>query len=70
MDRSMREISRVLKPGGTVYISEPVFAGDFNEILRLFHGEQKVREAAFNTVKKQSMKACLIWWKKRFSICR
>ena len=52
MESSMHEISRVLKPGGLVYISEPVFAGDFNEILRLFHDEQKVREAAFRTVKK------------------
>jgi SAM-dependent methyltransferase len=52
MDRSMREISRVLKPGGVAYISEPVFAGEFNEILRLFHDESKVRAAAFNTLKK------------------
>jgi ubiquinone/menaquinone biosynthesis C-methylase UbiE len=52
MDLSMREIKRVLKPGGLVYISEPIFAGDFNEILRLFHDEQRVREAAFNAVKK------------------
>ncbi|HID82792.1 MAG TPA: class I SAM-dependent methyltransferase [Chromatiales bacterium] len=52
MDQSMHEIRRVLKPGGLAYISEPIFAGEFNEILRLFHDEQKVREAAFNTLKK------------------
>ena len=47
MDAAFAEIHRVLKPGGTAYISEPVYAGDFNEILRLFHDERLVREAAF-----------------------
>jgi len=52
MQVSLREIRRVLRPGGFAYISEPIFAGDFNEILRLFHNEQEVRETAFFTLKK------------------
>ncbi len=47
LDQAFGEIRRVLAPGGLVYISEPVFGGDYNEILRLFHDEQRVREAAF-----------------------
>ncbi len=52
MDDAMKEISRVLKPEGLVYISEPIFAGDFNDILRLFHDEQEVRVAAFDSIRK------------------
>lgn len=52
MDQAMGEIHRVLKPGGVAYISEPVFAGDFNEVLRLFNDEQRVREAAFAAVQR------------------
>lgn len=47
MNQAFSEIYRVLKPGGMVYISEPVYAGDFNEILSLFNDEKVVREAAF-----------------------
>jgi len=47
MDAAMNEIRRVLKPAGRAYISEPIFAGDFNEILRQFHDEEQVRKAAF-----------------------
>lgn len=52
MDLALAEIHRVLKPGGLAYISEPVFAGDFNEILRLFHNEEQVREQAFAAIRR------------------
>jgi len=52
MDTALDEIQRVLKSRGRAYISEPIFAGDFNDILRLFHDEEQVRRAAFAAVKK------------------
>ena len=50
MDLALAEIRRVLKPGGVAYFSEPVFAGNFNEIIRLFHDEERVRFQAFNAL--------------------
>ncbi len=52
MDRAMSEVKRVLKPGGFAYISEPVFAGAFNNILRMFHDEEQVRLAAFEATQR------------------
>ena len=50
MPQAIAEIHRVLKPGGLAYFSEPVYAGEFNDILRMFHDEKAWREAAFGAV--------------------
>ena len=52
MEQALSEINRVLRPDGLAYISEPVYAGDFNDIMRLFHDEKAVREAAFDAVRR------------------
>jgi ubiquinone/menaquinone biosynthesis C-methylase UbiE len=52
LDASMRELRRVLRPGGLAWISEPIYAGAFNDVVRVFHDERRVREAAFDAVRR------------------
>lgn len=51
MEQAFKEIHRVLKPGGLVYVSEPVFDGVLNEVMRLFNDEERVRLAAFEALR-------------------
>ena len=50
LDQALAEVHRVLRPQGLLYVSEPVFTGAFNEVIRLFHDEEKVRAAALRAV--------------------
>ena len=52
LDAALSEIARVLRPGGLAWISEPIFRGNFNEVMRIFHDEQRVREAAFAALRR------------------
>ncbi len=51
MQKALSEIKRVLKPNGIAYISEPLFQGEQNELIRLFHDEEQVRINAFEAIK-------------------
>lgn len=50
MGTALAEIARVLRPGGHLYVSEPVYAGALNDVVRLFNDERVVRAAAQSAV--------------------
>jgi len=46
MALALDEVARVLRRGGYLYVSEPVYVGAFNDLIRLFNDEGVVRTAA------------------------
>jgi len=44
--KALGEVARVLRPGGHLYVSEPVYGGAFNQVIRIFNDEGVVRAAA------------------------
>lgn len=46
MDAALAEVARVLRPGGWFYVSEPIYGGTLNDIVRLYNDEGVVRAAA------------------------
>jgi len=52
MDQALAEVHRVLRAQGLLYVSEPVYAGALNEVVRLFNDEGEVRAAALAAVQR------------------
>lgn len=50
VDTALLKVHRVLRPEGLLYISEPVFSGSHNEVMRLFHADEQVRAKALQAV--------------------
>lgn len=48
------EVIRVLKPNGFLYVIEPM-ACPLNEVMKLFHNEDKEREAAQNSIREYAV---------------
>jgi len=61
LDRALAESARVLVDGGWLYVSEPVYAGDFNDIVKLFHDEGEVRAAAYAALRRATDAGVLRW---------
>jgi SAM-dependent methyltransferase len=50
MDKAMEEAARVLRPGGQVYVSEPIAEGPFFQTCRAVDDETEVRALAYRAL--------------------
>ncbi|QIK39120.1 class I SAM-dependent methyltransferase [Caldichromatium japonicum] len=66
MDRALAEIRRVLVPSGYLYVSEPVYWGEFNEVMRLIHDEREVRAAAYAAIERAVQSGLFVWERQVF----
>lgn len=66
MDRALTEIRRVLVPGGYLYVSEPVYWGAFNELMRLINDEREARAAAYRALERAVEKGLFRWERQVF----
>lgn len=60
MTQALDEVARVLRPGGYLYVSEPIYDGALNEIVRLYNDEGEVRAAA-QAALDQAVQAGTVW---------
>ena len=52
MDAALAEAARVLRPGGALYVQEPLAEGAFFELTRLVEDETRVRAAAQDALRR------------------
>ncbi|HMA14232.1 MAG: class I SAM-dependent methyltransferase [Bacteroidota bacterium] len=56
---ALTEAARVLRPGGLLYVQEPLAEGDYFELMRPIEDETEVRARAYDAVKAAAVKGTL-----------
>ena len=46
MGQALADVARVVRPGGHLYVSEPIYDGPLNDVVKLYNDEGVVRAAA------------------------